>query len=92
VKVTIQSQEEKEAVKKKDIKNILAAIKTKELKEAIKEVITARRLLNGDILVLILTEKARIKLKKSSDWLRAITFITVVRRTMFPLHVHGVRI
>jgi hypothetical protein len=54
-------------VEKKDIKNILAIIKTKEPKEAIKEVIAARRLLNGDILVLTLIEKARIKLKKSND-------------------------
>jgi hypothetical protein len=37
VKVTVQSQEEKEATKKKDIRNILAVIKTKELKEAIKK-------------------------------------------------------
>jgi hypothetical protein len=92
VKVTVQSQDEKEAVEKKDIKNILATIKTKEPKKAIKEVIAARRLLNGDILVLTLTEKARIKLEKSSDWLRVITSTAVVRRTTFPLHVHGVRI
>jgi hypothetical protein len=54
-------------IKKKDIKNILAVIKTKKLKEIIKEVIIARRLLSGDILVLTLTEKARIKLKKNND-------------------------
>jgi hypothetical protein len=58
VKVIVQSQKEKEAVEKKDIRNILAVIKTKKLKEVIKEVITARRLLNGDILILTLTEKA----------------------------------
>jgi hypothetical protein len=67
VKVTVQSQDEKEAVEKKDIRNILAVIKIKEPKEATKEVIAARRLLNGDILVLTLTEKARIELEKSSD-------------------------
>jgi hypothetical protein len=67
VKVTVQSQEEKETVEKKDIRNILAAIKTKKPKEAIKEVIAARRLLNGDILVLTLTEKTRIELKKNND-------------------------
>jgi hypothetical protein len=37
MKVTVQSQEEKEAVKKKNIRNILAVIKTKKLKEAIKK-------------------------------------------------------
>jgi hypothetical protein len=36
MKVTVQSQKEKEAVEKKDIRNILAVIKTKKLKEAIK--------------------------------------------------------
>jgi hypothetical protein len=92
VKVTVQSQEEKEATEKKDIRNILAVIKTKELKDATKEVITARRFLSGDILVLTLTERARIKLKKNSDWLRVITSIAMVRRTMFPLYIHGVRV
>jgi hypothetical protein len=67
MKVTVQSQEEKEAVEKKDIKNILAAIKTKELKEAIKKMIASRKLLSGDILVLTLTEKTRIKFKKNND-------------------------
>jgi hypothetical protein len=67
VKVTVQSQEEKEATKKKDIRNILAVIKTKELKEATKKVITARKLLSGDILVLTLIKRARIKLKKNND-------------------------
>jgi hypothetical protein len=67
MKVTVQSQEKKEAVEKKNIRNILAIIKIKKLKEAIKKVITTRRLLNGDILVLTLIEKARIKLEKSND-------------------------
>jgi hydroxylamine reductase (hybrid-cluster protein) len=67
VKVIVQSQDEKEAVEKKDIRNILAVIKTKKLKEAIKEVTAARRFLSGDILVLTLTEKARIKLEKNND-------------------------
>jgi hypothetical protein len=92
VKVTVQSQEEKETVERKDIRNILAVIKIKELKEAIKKIIAARRLLNGDILVLTLTERARIELKKNNNWLRVITFTAVVRRTMFSLYVHGVRV
>jgi hypothetical protein len=67
VKVTVQSQEEKEATEKKNIKNILAIIKTKEPKEATKKVIAAKRFLNDDILVLTLIERARIKLKKNND-------------------------
>jgi hypothetical protein len=67
VKVTGESQREKEATEKKNIKNILAIIKTKELKEITKKIIAARRFLSGDILVLTLTERARIKLKKNSD-------------------------
>jgi hypothetical protein len=67
MKVAVQSQEEKEAVEKKNIKNILAVIKIKEPKEATKKVITTRRFLSGDILVLTLTEKARIKLEKNND-------------------------
>ena len=50
-----------------NIRDILIAIKTKESKEAIKEVIAARRLLSGDILLLTLTEKARIILEKSNE-------------------------
>jgi hypothetical protein len=38
----------------------MAAIKTKEPKETIKEVIVARRLPNGDILLTTLLEKAGI--------------------------------
>jgi hypothetical protein len=43
------------------------AIKTKEVKKATKEVITARRLLNRDILLSTLTEKVRIALNKNND-------------------------
>jgi hypothetical protein len=42
-------------------------IKIKEPKEAIKEVIIARRLLNNNILLLTLIEKARIELKKYNN-------------------------
>ena len=79
-------------MEKKDIRNIIAAIRIKEPKEVIKQVIAARRLLSGDILFLILTEKARIDLKKSSDWLRAVAPTAEVRRTTFAVFVHGVRV
>jgi hypothetical protein len=44
VKVTVKSQKDREAVEKANIKDILIAIKTKEPKEAVKEIIAARRL------------------------------------------------
>jgi hypothetical protein len=40
--------------------------------------IAAKRLLNGDILFLTLMEKAKIKLKKSNEWLRAVAPIVKV--------------
>jgi hypothetical protein len=73
VKVTVKSQRDRESVKKLNIKDILIAIKTKESKKAVKEIIAARRLLSGDILLLTLTEKVRIIFKKSNEWLRAVT-------------------
>ena len=67
MKITVKSQEDRKAVEKIDIIKLLTAIKTKEPKEAVKEIITARRLLNGDILILILTERVRIALERSSE-------------------------
>jgi hypothetical protein len=69
VKVTVKSQKDRESVEKLNIKDILTAIKIKESKEVVKEIIAARRLLSGDILLLTLTEKARIIFKKSNEWL-----------------------
>jgi hypothetical protein len=73
VKVTVKSQKDREAVKKANIKDILIAIKTKKSKEAVKEIIAARRLLSEDIFFLTLTERARIIFKKSNKWLQAVT-------------------
>ena len=67
MKITVKSQEDRKAVKKIDIIKLLTAIKTKEPKEAVKEIIAARRLLSGDILILILTERIRIALERSSE-------------------------
>jgi hypothetical protein len=69
VKVTVKSQKDKESVEKLNIRDILIAIKTKELKEVVKKIIAARRLLSEDILLLTLTEKVRFIFKKSNEWL-----------------------
>jgi hypothetical protein len=69
VKVTVKSQKDRESIEKLNIKDILTAIKTKESKEVVKEIIAARRLLSEDILLLTLTEKARIIFKKRNEWL-----------------------
>jgi hypothetical protein len=37
-------------------------------------------------------EKARIELKKSNGWLRAIILTTEIRKTTFPVFVYKVRI
>jgi hypothetical protein len=92
VKITVQSQEDKEAVERKDLRNLIAAIKTKEPKEATKEVIAAKRLPSGDILLSTLTEKARIELEKNNAWLRVVAPTAEVRRTTFPIFIHGVRV
>jgi hypothetical protein len=78
MKVTVKSQKDRESVEKLNIKDILTAIKTKEPKEAVKEIIAARRLLSGDILLLTLTEKVGIIFKKSNEWLRAVISIAEV--------------
>lgn len=92
VKVTVKSREDKESVGKADTRNILAAIKTREPKEAVKEILAARRLPSGDILLSTLTEGARIALEKSTEWLGAIAPTAEVLRTTFPVFVHGVRV
>jgi hypothetical protein len=69
VKVIIKSQKDRESVEKLNIKDILTAIKIKESKEVVKEIIAARRLLSGDILLLTLIKKVRIIFKKSNEWL-----------------------
>jgi hypothetical protein len=70
----------------------MAAIKTKEPKEATKEIIPAKRLPSGDILFLSQSENARIALEKSNDWLRAVAPTAKVPRTTFTVFVHGVRV
>jgi hypothetical protein len=90
VKVTVKSQRDRESVKKLNIKDILIAIKTKESKKAVKEIIAARRLLSGDILLLTLTEKVKIIFKKSNEWLRAVTSTAEVLRTTFPIFIYNI--
>ena len=92
MKITVKSQEDRKAVKKIDIIKLLTAIKTKEPKEAVKEIIAARRLPSGDILISILTERVRIALERSSEWLRAVAPTAEVLYTTFPVFVHGVRV
>jgi hypothetical protein len=92
VKVTVKSQKDREAVEKANIKDILIAIKIKEPKEAVKEIIAARRLLSGDILFLTLTKRVRIIFKKSNEWLRAVISTAEVLRITFLVFVHGVRV
>jgi hypothetical protein len=67
VKVTVKSQKDRESVEKLNIRDILITIKTKESKKVVKEIIAARRLLSGDILLLTLTEKVKIIFKKSNE-------------------------
>jgi hypothetical protein len=69
VKVIVKSQKDRESVEKLNIKDILTAIKIKESKKVVKEIIAARRLLSGDILLLTLTEKIKIIFKKSNECL-----------------------
>jgi hypothetical protein len=92
VKVTVKSQKDKESVEKLNIKDILIAIKTKEPKKAIKEIIAARRLLSEDILLLTLTKKVIIIFKKSNEWLRAVTLTAEILRITFLIFIHGVRV
>ena len=75
-----------------DIIKLLTAIKIKEPKEAVKEIITARRLPSEDILISTLTERARITLERSSEWLRAVAPTAEVLYTTFLVFVHGVRV
>jgi hypothetical protein len=67
-------------------------IKIKELKEIIKKIIAVKRLLSEDILLSILTEKARIELEKNNAWLRAVAPSAEIRRTTFPVFIHGMRV
>ena len=92
MKITVKSQEDRKAVEKIDIIKLLTAIKTKEPKEAVKEIITTRRLLSRNILILILTERVRITLERSSEWLRAVTPTAEVLYTTFLVFVYGVRV
>ena len=92
MKVTVKSQKDRESVEKQNIKDILTAIKTKEPKEAVKEIIAAKRLLSGDILLLTLTEKARIILEKSNEWLQAVIPTAEILRTTFSVFIYGIRV
>jgi hypothetical protein len=92
VKVTVKSQKDRESVEKLNIKYILTAIKIKESKKAVKEIIAARRLLSEDILLLTLTEKIKIIFKKSNKWLRAVTPTAEILRTTFSVFIYDMRV
>jgi Zinc knuckle len=92
LKIIIKDEKEREQTRKKDIRQLISAAKTYKPQEATKQIIAARRLPSGDLLFSTLTEKARIELEKSNDWLQAITPSAEIRKTTFPLFVHGVRV
>jgi hypothetical protein len=92
LKVTIKDQQERENVEKRSIQDIITAIRSREPKEATKEVIAARRLPSSDLLISTLTEPSRITLEKNKDWLRAIASSAEVIGTTFSVFIHGVRV
>lgn len=92
LKITIKNQQEKENTEKRSIQDIITAIRSREPKEATKEVIAARRLPSGDLLISTLTESSRITLEKNKDWLRTIASSAEVLGTTFSVFVHGVRV
>jgi len=74
------------------MRTLVTAIKAQEPREITAQVIAARRLPSGEILVSTLTEKARRELERSNNWLQAIATTAEARETTFPVFIHGVRV
>jgi hypothetical protein len=92
LKITITDQKEREELKKIDIRRLVTTLKTQEPYEATAQILAAKKLPSGDLLISTLTEKARRELEKSNSWLQAIAPTAEARRTAFPVFVHGVRV
>ena len=92
LKITIKDGKERDELRKKDMRTLVTAIKAQEPHEITAQVIAARRLPSGEILISTLTEKARRELEKRSDWLQAIATTAEARETTFPVFIHGVRV
>jgi hypothetical protein len=92
LKVTVRGQQDREIIAKRNTQDMLSAIKAREPKATIKEIIVLQRLLSGDLLLATLSENARRTLKISKDWLRAVAPLAEVIPTTFPIFVHGVRV
>jgi hypothetical protein len=92
LRIAIKNEKEKDELKRKDIRTLVTAIRAQEPRETTAQVIAAKRLQSGDILISTLTEKARRELEESNTWLRAIAPSAEARKTTFPVFVHGVRV
>ena len=73
-----------------DIKAILNTVWEVKLKQVIKEILAARRLLSKDIIFSVLNKNARLMLKRSSDWLWIIALSVYVICAMFLIMIHEV--
>ena len=71
-------------------KAILNAVQEVKLKQAIKEILAARRLLSKDIIFLVLNKNARLILKRSLNWLQTITSSAHVIYAIFLIMIHRV--
>ena len=92
VTVTVTDEQEKEKCTKIDTVTLLNTVKCAEPQHITKEIIALRKLQSGDLLVTALTEENRISLEKNTEWLRSIASTATVRRSTFPVFIHGVRV
>ena len=92
LKIIIKDQKEREELQKIDTRRLVFTLRAQEPYEATAQILAAKRLPNGDLLISTLTEKARRELEKSNSWLQAIAPTAEGRRTAFPVFVHGIRV
>src|SRR5205085_12243194 len=85
LKVTIKDGKERDELKKKDMRTLVTAIKAQEPRETTAQVIAARRLPSGEILISTLTEKARRELERCNDCVQAIATSAEARETTLPV-------
>ena len=92
LKIIISDQKEREELKKIDMRRLVITLKAHEPYEATAQILAAKRLPSGDLLISTLTEKARRELEKNNSWLQAIAPTAEARGTTFPVFVHGVKV
>ena len=90
--VTIRDKDQEAITAKRPPNAILEVLRSMEPRTATDKIVTLRRLPSKDLQLVMADEESRRELEISNEWLQAIAESAELKRPLFTVWVHGVRV